>query len=164
MIRKLPVVGLFALGLLAMGIATFTPAFVSTVSAHKGATGIVKKRMGEMKEMKGQLKVIEQMLEGKKRYNAKKVHRALDYIRDHAGARMSKLFPKGSTRKPSEADPAIWKNWDEFKKMAVSLNHETDEFRAKLPKKVDKDALKSLKKEALGIRKACKVCHDRFRL
>ena len=164
MSKTLPIAGVFVLGLLAMGMVTFTPASVSTVSAHKGATGIVKKRMGEMKKMKDHLKAIEQMLEGKKRYNTKKVHRALDYIGDHAGARMSKLFPKGSTRKPSEADPAIWKNWDEFRKMAVSLNHSTDEFRAKLPKNVDKDALKSLQKEALSIRKACKVCHDRFRL
>ena len=47
---------------------------------------------------------------------------------------MSKLFPKGTAHKPSEADPLIWKNWAEFKKLAVSLNHSTDDFQEKAAK------------------------------
>ncbi len=163
MTNKLPIKGLFVVGLLAVATLTFTP-LVTSVWAHKGASGVVKKRMDAMKTMKTDLKEIEQMLEGKKRYNSKKLHKALDNIRAQAGAKMSKLFPKGTNHKPSEADPAIWKNWDEFKKMAVSLNHSTDEFRAKLPKIISKEVLKSLKKDALVIRKTCKTCHDRFRL
>ena len=163
MIRKLPATTPFVMGLLAIATLTFAP-LVTSVLAHKGASGVVKKRMDAMKGMKSDLKEIEQMLEGKKRYNSKKVHKSLDNIRDHGGASMSKLFPKGTAHKPSEADPSIWKNWDEFKKMAVSLNHSTDEFRAKLPEKINKEVLKSLKKDALVIRRTCKSCHDRFRL
>ena len=151
------------MGLLAIATLTFAP-LVTSVLAHKGASGVVKERMDAMKGMKGDLKLIEQMLEGKKRYNSKKVHKALDNIRAQAGAKMSKLFPKGTAHKPSEADPAIWKNWAEFKKMAVSLNHSIDEFRAKLPEKINKEKLKSLKKDALVVRRSCKTCHDRFRL
>ncbi len=163
MTRTRIITGLLAIGLLAVSTMTFAP-LVTDVLAHKGASGVVKIRMEAMKDMKNDLKKIEQMLEGKKSYSSAKVHKALDNIRDHAGAQMSKLFPEGTGQKPSEADPSIWTNWDEFKKMAVSLNHSTDEFRAKLPEKINKDALKSLQKDALGIRRVCKECHDRFRL
>ncbi|MCP4933155.1 MAG: cytochrome c [bacterium] len=163
MIKKFPVTGLFVIGLLAIATLAFTP-LVTSVQAHKGASGVVKKRMDAMKDMKSQLKVIEQMLESKKHYSAKKIHKALDIIRAQSGAEMSKLFPKGTAHKPSEADPAIWKNGAEFKKMTISLIHSIDEFRAKLPEKINMEKLEALKKGALVIRRSCKTCHDRFRL
>ena len=152
-------------GLLVFTLVTsITLGFGSSVFAHKGATGVVKQRMATMKEMKGQLKLIDEMLEGKTAYNSKKVQKSLDYIRNHAGPKMTKLFPKGTAHKPSEADPAIWNNWSEFEKMALQLNHSTDDFRAKLPKgKADQKTTKSLQASYLSLRKVCKTCHDRFR-
>ena len=161
---NLKAMGAFGTGLVAMAILIAAPGFLEPVQAHKGASGVVKQRMDTMKEMKGQLKQISEMLEGKKAYSDKKIRKSLDYIRSNAGISMSKMFPRGTAHKPSEADPMIWKNWEEFKKLAVILNHSTDDFRAKLPEKVDNNTLKNLQKEHLKIRKVCKSCHDKFRL
>ncbi len=129
--------------------------------AHKGATGVVKQRM---EAMKGQLKKIDEMMEGKTTYDDKKIRQALDYIHDNAGPQMTKLFPKGTAHKPSEADLAIWTSWSEFDKLALQLNHSTDDFRAKLGKeKVNKKSKKSLQASYLSLSKACKACHDSFR-
>ena len=145
-------------------VTSITLGFGASVFAHKGATGVVKQRMEEMKEMKGRLKQIDKMLVGKTAYNDQKLRKSLDYIRDHAGARMTRLFPKGTAHKPSEADPEIWNNWAEFDKMALQLNHSTDDFRARLPDgKADKKTRKSLQASYLALRKSCKICHDRFR-
>ena len=146
-------------------VATLLLGFGGTsVFAHKGASGVVKKRMDEMKVMKDQLKDIDKMLTGKKAFNDQTIRKHLDSLRDHGGKKMTKLFPKGSTQKPSEADPAIWKDWSAFEKMAIALNHSTDEFRTKLPTgKIDKQEIKQLQNAHLAIRKTCKTCHDRFR-
>ena len=151
-------------GLVTMFAFISVTGMISSGLAHKGATGVVKKRMDTMKEMKGQLKVIDQMLVGKKPYSDKKIRQSLDYIRAHAGTSLTMLFPKGTAHKPSEADPLIWKNWEEFKRLAVLLNHSTDQFRAKITEKNDADTLKILQKEHLAIRKICKTCHDKFQL
>ena len=137
---------------------------ISAVLAHGGASGIVKERMDIMLEMKARLKLISQMLEGKKAYSNKEVGRALDYIRRHAGSNMSRMFPTGSGHKPSEADPMIWKNWDEFEKMARSLNHATDDFRAVLPETGKAGRMKEVRRQYKRLRKVCKECHDKYRL
>ncbi len=158
--RKI-VFGFAFVAMVSLVVITGSPA---PVQAHKGAKGVVLERMNQMKEMKDRLKSISDMLEGKKAYSDKQVRQSLDYIRAHAGKAMTKLFPKGTGHKPSEADPVIWKDWAAFEKQAMALNHSTDRFRAKLSGTPDAAALKSLQKDHLAIRRVCKACHEKFRL
>jgi len=164
MILKPTVAAGFASGFVVLFLLAIAPGLVSPASAHKGAHGVVKKRMGVMKEMKGRLKLVGDMVSGKAAYSGRTMRGSLNYIHRHAGRKMTKMFPRGSAHKPSEADPAIWSNWTEFKKLASQLNRQSADFRARLPKgKADDSAMKSMQQAYLTLRKACKSCHDRFR-
>ena len=90
--------------------------------AHGGATGIVKERMDGMSAMKESMKILTPMMQGKVPYNKQTVRREAEKIGHHAGDAMTKLFPKGSEGKPSEAKPDIWQDWDAFSEMAEQLH------------------------------------------
>ncbi|MDF1718670.1 MAG: cytochrome c [Antarcticimicrobium sp.] len=89
--------------------------------AHSGATGVVKDRMGAMKEMKEAVKSVAPMMSGTAAYDADAVRRAADTFRRHSGAALTGDFPAGSTEAPSEALPAIWQDWDRFAELAETL-------------------------------------------
>ena len=89
--------------------------------AHGGATGIVKERMDLMSNIGKAQKSLVAMFSGKEPYNIQKVQQAAIAIENHAGERISKLFPEGTTQKPSEALPTIWKNWSEFQHLSNEL-------------------------------------------
>ena len=61
------------------------------------------------------------MFSGKVKYNAQAVRDAASVIENHAGNKIPKLFPQGSVKHPSEALPAIWQNWSEFKHLSNEL-------------------------------------------
>ncbi|WP_171182114.1 cytochrome c [Ruegeria sp. HKCCD8929] len=90
--------------------------------AHGGATGIVKERMDGMSAMKESMKILTPMMQGKVPYNEQTVRREAEKIGHHAGESLTKLFPKGSDDKPSEAKPAIWRDWDAFSELAEQLH------------------------------------------
>ncbi|MCF6199089.1 MAG: cytochrome c [Hyphomicrobiaceae bacterium] len=144
------------------------PSAQTSVFAHKGAHGIVKERMAIMKGMKDHMKIIAQTVKGQIEFDEKSLNGALDYLQKHAGKRLAKLFPKGSAGKKSDADPAIWKDWDKFNKLALSLTHSSDAFRVALEKKpagkLDKAALLQLENQYDALKQVCKDCHDSFRL
>ncbi len=89
--------------------------------AHGGATGIVKERMDGMGVMKGSMKVLTPMMQGKTEYDAEAVRREAEKIQAHAGDTLTKLFPEGSDGKPSEAKPEIWSDWNGFVGLAAQL-------------------------------------------
>ena len=101
-------------------IATILTAFLSAMpgilSAHDGATGIVKERMDNFKATQGHLKAIGGLM------------RSGDYaaIIEHAqqikawADKMPDFFPEGSGGAPSAAKPRIWEDFDGFKAAAQS--------------------------------------------
>lgn len=155
--------------LLSLAIAlALLPTAQSSVFAHKGAHGIVKQRMTIMKGMKDHMKLIAQTVKGQQAFEEKKLSRALDFLKSHAGDRLVKLFPKGSSGKKSDADPAIWKDWSKFQALALSLTQASDNFRSALDNKPcgppDKQALARLETKYDALKQVCKDCHERFRL
>lgn len=141
--------------------AFFSASVFATAIAHKGASGVVKTRMDSMRSLKNEVKLIDDMLGGKKYLSQKRLARTLSNIEQHAGSAMIKLFPKGSHMKPSEADPLIWKSWDEFVALASTLETVTNSFRLRVQARSETSILKD---DYLKMRAACKSCHDRFRL
>ena len=91
------------------------------VNAHSGATGIVKERMALMDRLGKAMKNLNAMFSNQISYDAASVKEAAGVIEQHAGEAMIKMFPEGTNRKPSEALPIIWEDWDEFKSLAKKL-------------------------------------------
>jgi cytochrome c556 len=92
-----------------------------SVSAHSGATGIVGERMDHMKMLSDAVKQLTAMFTGKAPYNAAKVRDLANVVKDHGGATMTALFPKGSIEPPSEAKSEIWTDWQTFQALADQL-------------------------------------------
>ena len=92
-----------------------------TVMAHGGAKGIVKERMDLMDTIGTAVKKLNDMFNDKTPFNVEDVRANARVIEAHSGEKMVSKFPEGSLQKPSEALPAIWKNWDSFKKSAFEL-------------------------------------------
>ncbi|MCB1519134.1 MAG: cytochrome c [Hyphomicrobiaceae bacterium] len=106
-----------ALAVLVAVIATAS----ANVSAHTGATGIVKERMDLMDRIGDAMKVLSGIFKREHAYDADAVAKSARTIRDHAGTAMTKLFPEGSANPPSVAKPEIWRNWKSFKALAKDL-------------------------------------------
>lgn len=92
-----------------------------SVFAHTGATGIVKQRMDGMSAIGAAHKALTAIFSGKQKYDAQTVRKSAKVIASHAGVEITKLFPKGSIKGPSEALPQIWTNWPEFERLANDL-------------------------------------------
>lgn len=101
--------------------AAIASLFSVAAFAHGGATGIVKERMDGMGVMKDSMKVLTPLMQGKTEYDAEAVRREARKIQAHAGETLTKLFPEGSSGKPSEAKPDIWTDWDGFADLAAQL-------------------------------------------
>jgi cytochrome c556 len=112
---KLSQIALFAAALALSGMVHFD------ASAHKGAKGVVKHRMHVMKGMGDNMKSLKQMFDGEIPYEAAKAEAAAASIEKHGGAALTKMFPKGSMQKPTEATPKIWENWESFEANAMRL-------------------------------------------
>ena len=97
-------------------LTAFSSAMPGILSAHDGATGIVKERMYNFKATQGHLKAIGGLM------------RSGDYaaIIKHAqqikawADKMPDFFPEGSGGAPSAAKPRIWEDFDGFKAAAQS--------------------------------------------
>ncbi len=90
--------------------------------AHSGATGIVKERMDQMSVIAKSMKAIGGMMKGETAYDAAVVEVEAAKIASHGGETLTKLFPEGSTKHPSEALPAIWTDWEQFETIAMDLS------------------------------------------
>ena len=140
-------------------IAVFVGAAFATLAlAHEGATGVVKERMDLMKRQQKDMKLIGDMAKGKQRFDAVK---AAEAARDVAltAKKIPDLFPEGSTGHPSDALPAIWKEWDRFAGDAEDLESVANELASSLDGGTGQEWKPAFQK----LTDACKSCHQDFR-
>ena len=128
---------------------------VAPAGAHKGASGIVKERMDDMKLLKTSMKALSKVVQGKLDFSqglAVKHGRQIAAV----AARMPKRFPHGTNAKPSEALDSIWKEWPEFQKSAEEMR-----VAAVL---IEQTKSASAFRDTFGALGAtCRSCHKRFR-
>lgn len=141
-------------------------AFVCILSAggaalsHDGATGIIKIRMDEMKQLGVQMKVLAAMAKGETSMNAQQIAAAASEM-GRIADNIPELFPPNSLEKPSEATAAIWSNWPDFKIQAASLSVLSSQLAA------DAETLtapEDLQARFGQLGQTCKSCHEAFRL
>jgi len=127
--------------------------------AHSGASGVVRQRMNAMSDIARQMKTIGLMIMAKQRFHGETAAEAAERIAFH-GRRIEELFPKGTHKRPSEALPAIWADWDGF--LALSAGLEAKAARlAGAARKADAATELAAPFKALG--GTCRSCHERFR-
>lgn len=151
--RSLPVL---ALGL-ALCAAISLP-FASSLSAHGGATGVVKERMDNMKALKEAFGNLTMMMTGKRDYNQEQARAEAMRI-EQLTAEIPELFPKGSLEYPSESLPDIWEDWDGFLSVAEKAHGETLGLV---------DAIASNDRDAVEeswsmVGRGCKTCHRKYK-
>ncbi|MBT6122502.1 MAG: cytochrome c [Candidatus Puniceispirillum sp.] len=95
-------------------LTAFSAAMPGILSAHDGATGIVKERMDNFKATQGHLKAIGGLM-GNQDYAAIIEH--AEEIKAWA-VKMPEFFPEGSGGAPSAAKPRVWEDFDGFKAAA----------------------------------------------
>ncbi len=111
-----------------------------------------------MKAMGDASKTIVEMLKGKIGYDSAKLADQAKLINDHS-KELLHYFPEGSHQKPSEALPAIWQNWDDFKQRNQALETES----AKLLEVAEQEDKKAISKQFAAVGKTCTGCHQDYR-
>ena len=133
---------------------------VGAAAAHSGATGVVAVRMDAMKDMGKQMKGLAQMIRGQSEFDRLAARRAAAAVAAHADD-IPKLFPAGSLKHPSEATPAVWKDWERFTDLAVQLSRRAEAL-ARAAEAAPKPA--ALRTPFAAVGKSCKSCHADFRI
>ncbi len=131
----------------------------SLASAHGGAKGVVKERMDLMKDMADAMKAMGPMFKGEAPFDASVVARSARHLAEHAEA-IPKLTPAGSDDPPSEALPAIWRDWDGYVDDAERLASEGAALLAIAENGADPAEARS---QFARVAKTCSNCHDSFR-
>ena len=122
--------------------------------AHEGAEGVIKERMDRFKENKESMKAIKANLGGDASIIAKEA-----LAIEAWATQMTDFFPEGSTQSPSEALPAIWENFEDFKARATANANAAGDLAGLARSGADTSALTNGSK-ALG--KPCKDCHNDY--
>jgi cytochrome c556 len=125
--------------------------------AHDGAMGVVKERMDGMKAMNAAMKTLSG-LSASGTPDPERVLSAAKTIQMHAGSAMLEKFPEGSLDDPTEVNPDVWKNWDEFSALAMALEGLANELAGACANGVVD--VKTFR----AITKNCKDCHADFRI
>ncbi len=120
---------------------------------------MVKQRMDMMGEIAKAMKSIGQMIKGDQAYDSEVATLAAREIEKHAQG-LSKLFPEGSTTKPSEALPAIWENWDEFNQLLEEMNTQSGRLAEKAAMA---EGSVEIKAQFALVGKTCGTCHQKYR-
>jgi len=123
--------------------------------AHEGAEGVIKERMDRFKENKESMKAIKANL-GR---DASVIAKEALVIQNWANE-LTNFFPEGSTQSPSEALPAIWENFEDFKARAAANANAAGDLATLARSGADTSALTNGFK-ALG--KTCKDCHNDYK-
>ena len=140
------------------------------MSAHDGATGIIKHRMDSMKSLKDASKTVGNMFKGKTDYDLSSMRSASETFIQH-GEVMTDQFPDTQESREghkTEALPAIWDNWDEFTALAEKFTQDSRAFDAivaelqSLPT-LDKDSIRTARTAFFKAAKNCSGCHEQFR-
>ena len=137
-------------------VTTWVLLCLSTVSfAHEGAEGVVKERMDRFKENKEAMKAIKGNLAGDTAVIAQKASEIEAWAKE-----MVNFFPEGSTQPPSEALPAIWKEFDRFTDLARANEKAAANLKNLAQSRADTSALSGAFR-SLG--KTCKDCHNDYK-
>jgi cytochrome c556 len=123
--------------------------------AHEGAEGVIKERMDRFKENKESMKAIKANLGSDASIIAKEALAIKAWA-----TQMTDFFPEGSTQSPSEALPAIWENFDDFKARATANAKAAGDLADLARSGADTSTLANGFK-ALG--KTCKDCHNDYK-
>ncbi|MEM7192469.1 MAG: cytochrome c [Pseudomonadota bacterium] len=127
------------------------------LTAHVGATGVVKERMDLMEVQKNAMRVLGAMAKGKAPFDAPKAAAAAEEI-EVTATEITGLFPEGSLKHPSEATAEIWTQWDKFTADADTLEKAAAALKAAL--EGDAAEWQGKFKQVID---ACKTCHKTFR-
>ena len=130
-------------------------ALASAAVAHDHATGIVKERMDAMESMDKSVKAIKERLRASRELAAVKKD-ALS-IQAHA-AKMTSLFPAGSTPSPTDAKASLWQNWADFETKAEALEAES----AKLAQ-TEAASPDAIRVQFRTMNQVCGGCHKLYR-
>lgn len=128
------------------------------VSAHGGATGIVKERMDLMKSMGDRMKKMAAMVKGKETFDAAWIAVSAQEIKQ-AAPEIAHLFPEGSLHKPSEALPRIWQERGRFDEMTEQMILEA----GRLSDLATAGDRRSIMLQFTRLGKTCSACHTDFR-
>ena len=132
---------------------------VPTVSAHEGATGVVKQRMGAMSDMADAMKAMALMVRGKQGFDPVLFIENGGIIVGHSDM-IPSLFTQGLEQDMSEASPAIWQQWDDF--VSISIRTKTDaEDLVQMAQ--EGGELRPLTKQFVKLSGGCKACHKAYR-
>ena len=123
--------------------------------AHEGAEGVVIERMDRFKENKKAMKAIKGNLAGDTAVIAQKASEIEAWAKE-----MVNFFPEGSTQPPSEALPAIWKEFDRFTDLASANEKAAANLKNLSLSGADRGALSSAFR-SLGT--TCKDCHNDYK-
>lgn len=127
--------------------------------AHDGATGIVKERMEAMKSISSAMKTITKTLKGEEESKPADLTKAARTIQQHAGEKLTRLFPEGSLDHPSEAKPEIWQDWESFEDLSRALSNNA----MKLAETIEQSG--TVKKATfMKVAGTCRDCHKAFRV
>jgi len=137
--------------LVAIAMAFTSPLFAGDDPVHE--------RHELMEGVGDAAKPIGQMLKGERDFDAGVVMASFETF-DEASAKFGGLFPPGSeTGEGTEAAPAIWEDRDGFEQALASWADAVDAAIAAQPQ-----TLEATKPVAGEIFKACKGCHDNYRI
>ena len=129
--------------------------FGTSLSAHQGASGIVKERMDEFSKARGQMKQMQRALQNNQFEAIADISADMQIWAQN----MVKSFPEGSDVKPSEASLSIWRDSAGFANAAAFYNDSLIKLN-ELALTYDREAVITAY-QAVG--QACKSCHERYR-
>lgn len=133
--------------------------FILPISAHEGATGVVKERMDLMISIGKTMKALSAMVRSPVQFDQNGLADAAGQL-SRKSERMLTLFPEGSMAPLSEASPEIWARPAEFAAIAKALDNEA----RKLIDVSRNGTREDLAAQFLAIGKTCSDCHKSFRV
>ena len=132
--------------------------------AHDGATGAVKQRMEAMKTIGRSMKGLAAMMSGKVFYEPVKTHALAQTIKIYGSTNLTKLFPKESLDGPTNALPAIWSDWREFKALSDQLSENAGDLVRMTSHERGNNTERYIVAAAFKrLAKTCSECHKKFR-
>ncbi|MEN0001237.1 MAG: cytochrome c, partial [Pseudomonadota bacterium] len=127
--------------------------------AHSGATGAVKMRMDTMKSIANDMKAIATTLNNKQlRYGL--IGAAANRIEGHS-ARVPQEFREEDLSHPTEAQPLIWDQFDDFTRLSRTMEQAA--------RQLERSALEQAKPEVIvedfkTLGATCGACHRDYRV
>jgi len=142
----------------ALGAAVIVAAG-GVVSAHDGATGVVKERMDLMKSMGGSMKALKDLISAPAdTLDRAAIGREADNV-ETLSRDLAAKFPEGSMQPSSEASLKIWMQWDQFNDAARDLTAAAE----RLTQAAETGDRTALRTGFAGVGQACGGCHRAFR-